>query len=141
MPLTLSTGSANPTPADAPEGENIAVLTPMSRPLLSSSGPPELPGLMAASVCMTPRMGRPVLPLGSSRPRPLTMPVVRVWSSPKGFPMANTFWPTSSVELLPSGIGLVSGLSTLSTATSLSSSYPKSFASYVFESPWNVTAS
>jgi hypothetical protein len=28
----------------------MAVLTPISRPALSSSGPPELPGLIAASV-------------------------------------------------------------------------------------------
>ena len=55
--------------------------------------------------------------------------------------MANTFWPTSKVELHPSGIGLNSGFSTESTATSLSSSYPNSFAPYVFWSPWNVTLS
>ena len=36
-------------PANAPDGLMIAALTPMSRPELSSSGPPELPGLMAAS--------------------------------------------------------------------------------------------
>jgi hypothetical protein len=29
----------------------MAVFIPMSRPALSSSGPPELPGLIAASVC------------------------------------------------------------------------------------------
>ena len=50
IPLTLSTGSANPTPSDAPDGEKIAVLTPIRRPRLSSNGPPEFPGLMAASV-------------------------------------------------------------------------------------------
>ena len=106
----------------------MAVLMPMSRPALrggksvrrmlgaamrvrrgahlSSSGPPELPGLMAASVCgaarqpriastqahsgprawMTPRMGRPLPPLRISRPSPDTTPVVSVWSSPKGLP-------------------------------------------------------
>jgi hypothetical protein len=37
-------------PADAPEGLKIAVFTPIKRPALSSSGPPEFPGLMAASV-------------------------------------------------------------------------------------------
>ena len=37
---------------DAPPVEMIAVLTPISRPAESSSGPPELPGLMAASVWM-----------------------------------------------------------------------------------------
>ena len=43
------------------------MLTPMSRPLLSSSGPPELPGLMAASVCMTPRDGPPRVTAGEAR--------------------------------------------------------------------------
>ena len=38
----------------------IIVLTPMSRPLLSSKGPPELPGLTAASVCTTSLIIRPV---------------------------------------------------------------------------------
>ena len=33
---------------------------PMSRPALSSKGPPEFPGLMAASVWITSRIGRPV---------------------------------------------------------------------------------
>ena len=37
-------------PADDPDSEMMAVVTPMSRPELSSRGPPELPGLMAASV-------------------------------------------------------------------------------------------
>ena len=51
--LTMSTGMAKPIPALAPEGLAIYVLTPMRRPALSSNGPPELPGLMAASVWMT----------------------------------------------------------------------------------------
>ena len=65
----------------------------MRRPALSSSGPPELPGLMAASVWITSRMGRLVTER-ISRPRALITPVVSVWSRPKGLPMANTFWPT-----------------------------------------------
>ena len=48
--FTVSTGTAKPTPADAPDGLKISVLTPMRRPALSSRGPPEFPGLMAASV-------------------------------------------------------------------------------------------
>ena len=66
------------------------MLTPMSRPWLSSKGPPLLPGLMAASVCTTSRMRRPVMDL-MSRPTPETMPAVKVWSRPNGLPMANTF--------------------------------------------------
>jgi len=48
--FTVSTGTAKPMPEYEPVGLAIAVLTPMSRPALSSSGPPELPGLTAASV-------------------------------------------------------------------------------------------
>ena len=51
--FTVSTGTAKPIPALAPDGLAICVFTPMRRPALSSSGPPELPGLIAASVWMT----------------------------------------------------------------------------------------
>src|SRR5438034_71592 len=85
--VTVSTGTAKPIPADAPLGLKIAVLTPMSRPPESSSGPPEFPGLMAASVWMTSRMRRP-LGERSSRPSALTTPVVREWSRPNGLPTA-----------------------------------------------------
>ncbi len=44
--LTISTGMAKPMPADAPHPETIALFTPISRPALSSNGPPEFPGLM-----------------------------------------------------------------------------------------------
>lgn len=66
------------------------VFTPMSSPWLSSKGPPLFPGLMAASVCTTPRMGRPVMLLMSLF-TPETIPVVRVWSKPKGLPIAYTW--------------------------------------------------
>ena len=45
-------------PAEAPDGLKMAVFTPISRPALSKSGPPELPGLMAAFVWITPLIGR-----------------------------------------------------------------------------------
>jgi hypothetical protein len=54
MRLTTSTGMAKPIPADAPDPDMIALFTPMSRPALSSNGPPELPGLIGASVWITP---------------------------------------------------------------------------------------
>ena len=44
-------------PTLPPLGEVIAVLTPISRPSLSSNGPPELPGFSAASVWITSRLG------------------------------------------------------------------------------------
>ena len=68
---------AKPMPALAPLGLWMAVFTPMRRPALSSSGPPLLPGLMAASVWMTPLIRRRVV-LWISRPRADTTPVVRV---------------------------------------------------------------
>jgi hypothetical protein len=48
--LSVFEGIANPTPADSPVDENIAVFIPMTSPLRSRSGPPELPGLIGASV-------------------------------------------------------------------------------------------
>ena len=58
-------------------------LTPITRPLASSSGPPELPGLIGASVWMTESIWKPS---GASmwRPVPDTMPAVAVWGSPNG---------------------------------------------------------
>ena len=50
--FTMLTGIAKPMPCEPPEREKIAVLTPISRPARSTSAPPELPGLIAASVWM-----------------------------------------------------------------------------------------
>ena len=44
--LISSTGMAKPMPAEVPDGLKMAVFMPISRPALSSSGPPELPGLI-----------------------------------------------------------------------------------------------
>ena len=48
---TTSAGTAKPMPIEPPVGEMIAVFTPMTSPSMLNSGPPELPLLMAASVC------------------------------------------------------------------------------------------
>ena len=40
----------NPAPIEPPEGEMIAVFTPMTSPSMLNNGPPELPRLIAASV-------------------------------------------------------------------------------------------
>ena len=50
--LTMLTGIAKPMPCEPPEREKIAVLSPTRRPARSTSAPPELPGLIAASVWM-----------------------------------------------------------------------------------------
>ena len=59
MPLAAGLAAEQRMPAHAPDGLTMAVLTPMSRPKPSSSGPPELPGLIGAVVWMTPLIGRP----------------------------------------------------------------------------------
>src|SRR5881628_1290666 len=81
----------------------MAELMPISRPPESSSGPPELPGLIAASVWIM--CSRAPLPSswGSARSRAETMPVVSDQSRPNGLPMANTFCPTLRSALLPIG--------------------------------------
>ena len=54
----------------------IAVLMPMTSPRTLSSGPPELPGLIAASVWIISLL-RPV-DTGNARPTALTTPTVTV---------------------------------------------------------------
>jgi hypothetical protein len=77
-------GTAKPIPT-LPWLPAVAIceLTPITRPRASSSGPPELPGLIGASVWMTLSM---LKPLGAwiSRPSPETIPEVAVRSSPSG---------------------------------------------------------
>ena len=58
---TESPGTAKPMPALLPEVEMIMVLMPTTWPLRLRRGPPELPGLMLASVCMQFLMGLPVI--------------------------------------------------------------------------------
>ena len=65
------------------------------------SAPPELPGLIAASVWMKkPKSEMPICERASAE----TMPLVVVWPTPNGLPMASTRSPTSSASELPIGI-------------------------------------
>src|SRR5215470_13753676 len=48
--LTVSAGIANAIPTEPPDGEKIAVLTPITLPSVSNVGPPELPLLTGASI-------------------------------------------------------------------------------------------
>ena len=48
--LAISDGMAKPAPANEPLFEMMKVSMPISSPCASTSGPPELPGLIAASV-------------------------------------------------------------------------------------------
>ena len=76
----------------------IAVFTPMTSPSILNSGPPELPTLIAASVCKkssyVPRSDRflaEMMPAETENPRP--------W----GFPIASTGSPTLTCSLSPRG--------------------------------------
>ncbi len=60
----------------------IAVLIPTTSPDAETSGPPELPGLSAASVWITSSINRPLRPR-SERPRAETTPAVTVELEPE----------------------------------------------------------
>jgi len=49
--FAISTGIANPIPSEPPPLVEIETLTPISSPFILTRAPPELPGLIAASVC------------------------------------------------------------------------------------------
>ena len=81
-----------------------AVLMPTTSPCEDTSGPPELPGLSAASVWITSSISRPDC-ARSERPSAETTPVVTVDSKPSGLPMAITSCPRLSRLELPSAGG------------------------------------
>src|SRR5690349_10701209 len=86
-----------------------AVGTPTRCPLQSTSAPPLLPGLMAASVCTadTSNAWRLFSPgTCTVRSSALTMPDVTVLDKPSGAPSATTGWPTFNASDDPSGITL-----------------------------------
>ena len=77
----------------------------MTRPDMSSSGPPELPGLIAASVwiALMKDWSPASPPAVTGRFRALTMPLVTVLSRPSGAPTAITGSPTTTELESPSG--------------------------------------
>ena len=79
------------------------MLTPMTAPRASTSGPPELPGLSDASVCSTLSSRRPVC-ARIERPSALTMPAVTVCWNPNGLPIAMATWPTRTRDESPKRI-------------------------------------
>ena len=101
--LTVLDGIAKPMPtlpawppAVVEPVDSICELTPITWPAALNSGPPELPGLIAASVWMTSSIEKP---LGEeiSRCSALTTPVVSVRSRPNGLPIAYAGSPTSTL--------------------------------------------
>ena len=99
-----------------------AVLIPSSRPERSTSGPPELPGLIAASV-----WSRPVsFPFSPSIVRwsPEMIPEVTVAPRPRGKPTAKTASPSRSDEERARGSGTRSVARTRMTARSFPGAVP-----------------
>src|SRR5438093_4695851 len=123
---TSAIGTANPMPTLPPAGLTMAALMPTTRPSWSTSGPPELPGLIDASVWMKSSYG----PAPRKRPFALTMPAVAVCVRPNGLPIASTQSPTLRLSESPSG-SVGSGCAALmwTRAMSVLSSLPTSFAS------------
>ena len=89
----MEVGMAKPMPMLPPERDRMLEGMPTSSPRMFTSAPPELPGLIDASVWMKSSMGlgAPALRArGMDLPRALTMPEVTVCVRPKGLPMAST---------------------------------------------------
>ncbi len=124
-------------PSKLPPSERMAVLMPITSPRLLKSGPPELPGLIAASVWITSAMlYTPPLEarrFSTVRPRALTTPVVKVVCKLNGLPIAIARCPTSTCFESPNGNGRTpsGSCSTLITAISESGSAPTTLASTV----------
>ena len=122
--LTRLMGMAKPMPWAPICGRNVATLMPMRSPRKLMSGPPELPGLMAASVWIQSKVSsspRERSSLGPRRARELKMPRLTEPAYPKGLPKAMTVSPSkrsSSLANLTAGNFRPGDLS-LSNATSL----------------------
>ncbi len=85
-----SAGMAKPMPTDPPVGDRICEFTPITLPLRSKVGPPELPRLIGASICRKSVYG---LPAPSSRPSADRMPALAEPPRPNGLPSATTQSP------------------------------------------------
>ena len=107
---------------------------PIPWPYSLMSGPPELPGLMAASVWMTSMlMDSPLSSVTEMvRSRPETHPwvVEPARFNPAGLPMATTFSPTWSWSESPSSEAVRFSASIFSTARSVVVSVPMTVAAY-----------
>ncbi len=88
----------------APELVSICWLIPITRAPASSSGPPELPGLIEASVWIAPSIWNWVSDL-TERSVAETIPLESDCCSPKGLPIAATGWPTWISASSPSSSG------------------------------------
>ena len=104
------------------------MLSPTTRPCVSTSGPPELPGAIAASVWY-----QSVYWPQPSRYRSVQemMPIVTERARPQGAPIASTTSPTvigSGASVAAANGGVLDGQSSLRSATSRSLSLPSVLA-------------
>ena len=91
--IAVRIGMAKPIPLLSPLWLRISAFTPMTSPLMSARAPPELPGLMAASVWIM--FTATSASFCKGRSTALTTPEVTVPLSPKGLPMATATEPTA----------------------------------------------
>src|ERR1043166_245844 len=101
---------------------------PITLPSMFSSGPPEVAGLIEASVWMKSVNVRPCSVDGTERPSAETTPGVTLPLRPNGLPTATTVSPIIRSDDVPIGAVARFFALTRSTATSLSGSTPMSFA-------------
>ena len=142
---TRSEGIAKPRPIEpAWPSEDVASdlideLMPMTAPVASKSGPPELPGLIDASIWIALVTTRSEdawvlfcdelsssMETSTGRLRAETMPVVTVFDRPRGAPIAMTGAPTSRFAELAkrATVRSVGGFSRRMTARSVVLSWP-----------------
>src|SRR5438128_6249472 len=123
-------GIGNPIPENSPVDEKIAEFIPTTSPLIFSKGPPELPGLIGASIWIM--LGIEYWePEGRSLPSPLIIPAVIEPDRPNGLPIAAICSPTSNVAELPNANGTSVSFGTSSaynTARSVKGSDPINLA-------------
>ena len=102
---------------------------PITRPSAPTSGPPELPGLIAASVWIAPAIAKSVSD-ATERSTAETIPTDSDCACPNGDPIAATGEPTDTFSLSPSGSGFSVRplVSTRSSATSAFGSCPSTLA-------------
>ena len=133
-----SMGMAKPMPCPLLE---TAVFMPITWPLASASGPPELPGLIGASVWIRPARRSPLV--CSDLLRAEMMPEVTdgpPGASPRALPMATTGSPTWRPEDLPILTGVsVPGFWIWMTAMSSAVSVPSTLAWYTVDWPKTCT--
>ncbi len=102
----------------------------MTSPRAFSSGPPELPGLIAASVCST--SAKRCSAIGNERAVALITPTLTVCARPNGLPIATTQSPGSILDESPNLISVRPAFGSTSwiKALSVSGSRPTSLASW-----------